>query len=499
MTGRYAGLWSRLSALPHEARLQTPYFEGLETPQQVGLRAATALVELASDARANSSFGHGPLLAVTHSTVLESFLAAVFGADFDSVETKNLAWLKIRVAPHRLLTPMGPLGWRLSLESSQGAEWRTSPDALCLDLNAAPLVGVASGFLPACSGGLTLTVAETTPRQQYSWMLWSLVGSLLFAVAGVLKVVATGGELGGESTYSSSSYYWGPVTGSVDWCEANYAVLPHVAEMANSVSSLFFVATGQRVALQSKRAGAEVRYQLLGVCLALVGLGSFAFHATLRKQEQALDEIPMLWLATLAAYCIFQGNRSSIASTPSQQPSSSHQPLKPPYGVWLPCLLVVWCVGASVAQWSVTGGWQPIAFHLGFASAEVVFLRGAWLQMRRTKDQRTRAVLERAFVLYAIAIGTWALDNAFCQPLREVTSLLSWGWVAYPQLHAFGWHGVMALASSLMILGGTTERLEFLADRPGHRAWLQPSSLFGFFWPTLRHTSNASGNGAALK
>jgi len=478
-----------LSALPHEARLQTPYFEGLETPQQVGLRAATALVELASDARASASFGNGPLLAVTHSTVLESFLAAIFGADFDSVETKNLAWLKIRIAPHRL-TPMGPLGWRLRLEDSQGAEWQNSPDALCLDLTAAPLMGVASGYLPASSDGLPTANATTT--QQYSWMLWALVGSLLFAVAGVLKVVATGGKLGGVSTSSSSSYYWGPVTGSVDWCEANYAVLPHVAEMANSVSSLFFVGTGLSVALQARRAGAELRYQLLGVCLALVGLGSVAFHATLRKQEQALDEIPMLWLATLAAYCIFQGNRASTATLSQKSSSSSHLLPPPPYGLWLPSVLVFWCLGASAAQWSVTGGWQPIAFHLGFASAEAVFLRGAWLQMRRTKDQRTRAVLERAFVLYAVAIGTWALDNAFCQPLRQLTSLLTWGWIAYPQLHAFGWHGVMALASSLMILGGTTERLEFLADRPGHRVWLQPSSLFGFFWPALVHTSNVA-------
>jgi dihydroceramidase len=456
----------------------------------VGLRAAVAVAEVAAEAHALGA--GGPLLAVTHSTVLEAFLATLFGADFDSVETETLAWLKLRVVPYRL----GPtVGWRLVIEDSRGIAWRRSPDALVLDSTAAAFAGAAPGFVLSNGGA---SGAARSP-----WMLRVLVGSLLMAVAGVLRILATGGKVGGNAEAVDVASYWGPVTGSIDWCEANYAVHPRIAEFANSLTSLFFVAAGLHVANSSRGAGAEVRYQLLGVFLALVGVGSTAFHATLRKQEQALDEIPMLWLATLAAYCVFQGgraaNKPSTATAATTHapgaylpPLPEASPLPPPHGPWLPALLLAWCGVATAAQWRVSSGWQPLAFHLGFASAEAVFLRGAWLQKRRAKDPRTKAVLDRAFALYALAIGTWALDNAFCQALRRVSSSVTWGWVAYPQLHAWGWHGVMSLASALMILGGTAERLELLASAPGHRAWLQPSPRFGFFWPTLRHANTAT-------
>jgi dihydroceramidase len=34
---------------------------------------------------------------------------------------------------------------------------------------------------------------------------------------------------------------------------------------------------------------------------AIVGLGSFIFHATLRWEAQLMDELPMVWVATYAA------------------------------------------------------------------------------------------------------------------------------------------------------------------------------------------------------
>ena len=44
---RFASLFERLAALPHEARIRTAYFEGLETPLQISNRALEAARELA--------------------------------------------------------------------------------------------------------------------------------------------------------------------------------------------------------------------------------------------------------------------------------------------------------------------------------------------------------------------------------------------------------------------------------------------------------------------
>src|SRR5579871_6918927 len=91
--------------------------------------------------------------------------------------------------------------------------------------------------------------------------------------------------------------FWGPVTSSVDWCEANYAVTPYVAELWNTLSSLAMVAAGAAGLLHRKLP--DARYRMAYALLALVGLGSIAFHASLRFELQMLDELPMLYVVLL--------------------------------------------------------------------------------------------------------------------------------------------------------------------------------------------------------
>jgi hypothetical protein len=46
----------------------------------------------------------------------------------------------------------------------------------------------------------------------------------------------------------------------------------------------------------------EDRFRLSYSIMMLVGLGSFAFHATLRRYAQSMDELPMLWAAITLLY-----------------------------------------------------------------------------------------------------------------------------------------------------------------------------------------------------
>src|SRR5262245_58630668 len=84
---------------------------------------------------------------------------------------------------------------------------------------------------------------------------------------------------------------WGIPTASIDWCEQNYAVTPWVAEFWNTISSLAMVVAGL-AGLFLRRFTWEIRVAF-GL-LVLVGLGSIAFHGTLRFELQMLDELPML-------------------------------------------------------------------------------------------------------------------------------------------------------------------------------------------------------------
>jgi Ceramidase len=99
---------------------------------------------------------------------------------------------------------------------------------------------------------------------------------------------------------SDNDAFWGPVTSSVDWCEVNYSVTPYAAEFFNTASSLAMAIVGMMgICLHP---WAERRFHLAFLSTVAVGLGSVAFHGTLQKFTQALDEVPMLYSALAFAY-----------------------------------------------------------------------------------------------------------------------------------------------------------------------------------------------------
>jgi len=89
--------------------------------------------------------------------------------------------------------------------------------------------------------------------------------------------------------------FWGPITANYDWCENNYVISYYIAEFFNTLSSFPIALAGLsfvRVAIRN-RYGAPFVFAGLG--LFVVGVGSIAFHGTLLREGQVLDEVPMLW------------------------------------------------------------------------------------------------------------------------------------------------------------------------------------------------------------
>jgi len=97
--------------------------------------------------------------------------------------------------------------------------------------------------------------------------------------------------------------YWGFVDANMDWCEGNYEFTTYIAELMNSLSSIPIAIYGIIGWYYSKKYGLnEARFNFCFFLLMLVGFGSTAFHATLRRWAQSLDELPMVFAAVALLY-----------------------------------------------------------------------------------------------------------------------------------------------------------------------------------------------------
>lgn len=95
--------------------------------------------------------------------------------------------------------------------------------------------------------------------------------------------------------------FWDPVTGkiklaSIDWCELNYEVSEYIVEFWNTLSSLSFVLIGLANLILLRGLKGTLKEKWISCLYIVVGLGSAAFHGTLKFNYQLWDEIPMVWV-----------------------------------------------------------------------------------------------------------------------------------------------------------------------------------------------------------
>jgi dihydroceramidase len=103
------------------------------------------------------------------------------------------------------------------------------------------------------------------------------------------------------------SGYWEGAPADVNWCEPDFVYTPYVAEAWNTASSLPMVVWGLVGLRRAIRSGLvpERRFWINFAGLAFVGLGSAAFHGTLLRWAQALDELPMIWLGLVGVWTVW--------------------------------------------------------------------------------------------------------------------------------------------------------------------------------------------------
>ncbi|KAI1309990.1 Alkaline ceramidase 3 [Mortierella claussenii] len=258
---------------------------------------------------------------------------------------------------------------------------------------------------------------------------------------------------------SSSVYnkvgYWSPNTASVDWCENNYEVSYYIAEFWNTISnvgSLLLVFLGYHLFPTS-----DGRFKLLFRTCGLVAMSSALFHGTLRHKMQLLDELPMLYSATIILYILVESKHGR-------------------QGPWFPAVLTMW-ISLTTFIFSITSGQvQFYTFQSTYTILQfcmIYYLRVLHVQQRSKHQQEwdqngkqyshqrqqqqkegmssavdysmsdVKVLIRRALGFGAFAVSIWLIDLRLCEFINGIgpQSVLQWN----PQLHAW-WHVFSAVA-----------------------------------------------------
>lgn len=241
-----------------------------------------------------------------------------------------------------------------------------------------------------------------------------------------------------------NSGVYGPVTATLDWCELNHQFSPYVAEMANTFSNFFTVGLACLGSREVTRERLPMRYILGYWGVALVGLGSFLFHATLLFEAQLADELPMIYVGSMSLFLLFDN--------------------KPGYGLHTlrtKSLIALLALFDVLFTWSYMVNRNPIYHQVIFATLvlSTVFRITYILQFTAAAQRipaKKRAMIANFFStgagLFAFGFFVWNMDNVFCARLTQWKVALGWPTAFLLEGHSW-WHVLTGLGSYYMFIG----------------------------------------------
>ncbi|KAJ3308440.1 Alkaline ceramidase 3, partial [Gonapodya sp. JEL0774] len=222
----------------------------------------------------------------------------------------------------------------------------------------------------------------------------------------------------------------------------------------------------------------EAGYSLAFVALAVVGWGSVAFHATLLRESQILDEVPMVYCGLLLTYCSLTFAHPPLPGAPSSKnPFFAHPTV-------LPLFLTTLAIGITFLVTVPVGKTAFVIFVAIIVVMEVATVVQTALlaraEYRRIADPKTdpatrsgaRAAVEvfwTGLASFLAAVTVWLVDSNLCEYLD---ALGSWN----PQFHAW-WHVLASLGvyNAIVYLLFFRQRHLLALESSPHRAsvrWL---------------------------
>ncbi|PSR91935.1 ceramidase [Coniella lustricola] len=228
---------------------------------------------------------------------------------------------------------------------------------------------------------------------------------------------------------------WGAQTSTLNWCEEDYNVTPYIAEFFNTTTNLIFLYLGAMGIRECLRYGHGRVFIISFLGYMVVGLGSMAFHATMKYSMQLADELPMIYTTCVVAYATFS------------------------YGQPRATRLLVALGLVALASWITIyylSSQNPVFHQAAYAALMLALVFRAMYDMEATLRpalrERCKTVAEAdgilkqmwkmaftGIMLFLTGFFLWLMDNTFCQHIRGIRNTVLLPWAAVFEGHAW-WH-----------------------------------------------------------
>ncbi|CAN8099532.1 unnamed protein product [Discula destructiva] len=229
--------------------------------------------------------------------------------------------------------------------------------------------------------------------------------------------------------------FWGSQTATLNWCEEDYNITPYIAEFFNTATNLIFMYLGILGLRDCLRYGAAKVYLVAFAGYIVVGLGSMAFHASLKYSMQLADELPMIYTTCIMAYATFSYDRS------------------------LPTKMLVGLGLIGLASWITVYYLQSLdpVFHqvaYGLLTCALVFRNMYVMEahLRPSLEKRSGSAAHGDQILkqmwrfsltgiglFLVGFAIWVFDNTFCAHLQNARDWILLPWAALLEAHGW-WH-----------------------------------------------------------
>jgi dihydroceramidase len=238
---------------------------------------------------------------------------------------------------------------------------------------------------------------------------------------------------------------WGPVTATLDWCEANYQFSRYIAEMANTLSNLYSIGLALFGVITAQNESLPTRYTIGSLGFTFVGVGSFAFHATMLYQAQLADEIPMIFVASYACFILFD---TKDGFGPLSRRSLT---------------LVTALINFNILfVWSYIIYRNPVYHQVLFSMLMLITIIRIRHLLRSDASRRlpeeVKSSIATTFAagtgLFALGFLIWNLDNIFCTALTRQKVVVGWPVAFLLEGHAW-WHILTGTGTQMMLIGIT--------------------------------------------
>ncbi|KAG5928565.1 hypothetical protein E4U53_002626 [Claviceps sorghi] len=227
---------------------------------------------------------------------------------------------------------------------------------------------------------------------------------------------------------------WGPSDSRANFCEEDYALTFYLTEFVNSLTNAAYVYYALRYMYgPGSRGLLAPRLDGMSVALLFLGIGSFLFHATLRKTLEFADEFSMLGLTWSMLQVVF-----SIRAPPARRSAASLA-----LGMGFASFTVFYLQSPKII-------YQVIAFVFTIV---LLILRTNyllhWAQPAFAPATRRDWIVRtwKAIGLSVLAYVLWNIDLEYCAELRRIRKRLGLPWAWLFELHGW-WHVLTAMGTS---------------------------------------------------